>query len=53
MRGLIKPVLTDVYDYTQIPEAHELMAANKLKGTVSCLVGAPRRGLTNFAETIS
>ena len=53
LRGVIKPVLTDVYTYEQIPESHELMAANKLKGTVSCLVGAPRPGLTNFAETIA
>ena len=51
-RGVIKPVLTETYSYEEIPLVHEKMAKNQLKGTVACLVGAPRTGLTNFAETI-
>ena len=30
-----------------------LMYENKLHGTVSCLVGAPRPGLKNYAETLA
>ena len=48
-RGVIKPVLTETFGYDAIPLAHEKMADNQLKGTVACLVGAPREGLTDFA----
>jgi crotonyl-CoA carboxylase/reductase len=52
-RGVIKPVLTETFGYEDIPRVHEMMAKNQLKGTVACLVGAPRTGLTNFSETIA
>ncbi|MGB8330515.1 MAG: crotonyl-CoA carboxylase/reductase [Polyangiales bacterium] len=47
----IKPVMTRLFTWEQIPEAHQLMYENKLHGTVSCLVGAPRPGLKNLEET--
>lgn len=51
MNGSIKPVMTRLFDYKEIPEAHQRMLNNELHGTVSCLVGAPRPGLKNLAET--
>jgi crotonyl-CoA carboxylase/reductase len=51
-RGKIKPVLTDVFTYDEIPLAHDKMMRNQLKGTVSCLVGAPRTGLTTAGDTL-
>ena len=48
MQGKIKPVLTRTFGWDEIPEAHELMLANKLHGNVACLVGAPRTGLTTL-----
>lgn len=50
-QGLIKPVMTDCFEWTQLPEAHQRMYENKLHGTVSILIGAPRRGLKNLDET--
>jgi crotonyl-CoA carboxylase/reductase len=50
-QGKIKPVLTETFEYTRVPEAHDLMYRNKHKGTIACLVTAPRLGLTNFEET--
>jgi crotonyl-CoA carboxylase/reductase len=47
----IKPVMTRLFNWDEIPEAHQLMYENKLHGTVSCLVGAPRPGLRNLEET--
>jgi crotonyl-CoA carboxylase/reductase len=47
----IKPVLTETFDYEHIPEAHDLMFKNKHKGTIACLVTAPRLGLTNLEDT--
>jgi crotonyl-CoA carboxylase/reductase len=47
----IKPVMTRLFTWDEIPEAHQLMYENKLHGTVSCLVGAPRPGLKNLEET--
>ncbi|MGB8224169.1 MAG: hypothetical protein WCF10_16385, partial [Polyangiales bacterium] len=47
----IKPVMTRLFTWAEIPKAHQLMYENKLHGTVSCLVGAPRPGLKNLAET--
>jgi crotonyl-CoA carboxylase/reductase len=51
-RGVVHPVLTETYGYDEIPLVHEKMAKNQLKGTVACLVGAPRTGSRNFSETI-
>ncbi len=51
MQKQVRPVLTRTFTWDQIPEAHQLMFENKLHGTVSCLVGAPREGLRNLEET--
>jgi crotonyl-CoA carboxylase/reductase len=51
MQGKIRPVMTRMFDWDEIPQAHQLMYDNQLHGTVSCLVGAPRPGLKNLAET--
>jgi crotonyl-CoA carboxylase/reductase len=51
MKGRIKPVLTEAMRYDQIPAAHDLMWQNRHKGTLACLVSAPRLGLKNLAET--
>lgn len=50
-QGLIKPVMTECFEWTQLPEAHQRMYENQLHGTVSILIGAPRRGLKNLDET--
>ena len=50
--GKVKPVLTRVFTWDEIPQAHQLMYENKLHGTVACLVGAARPGLTTYAETL-
>ncbi len=52
-RGQIKPVLTETFTYDEIPLAHDKMMKNQLRGTVSCLVGTPRLGLTNWKETVA
>lgn len=51
IQGKVRPVMTRMFSWEQIPEAHQLMHDNKLHGTVSCLVGAPRAGLKNLEET--
>lgn len=50
-RGQVKPVLTELFTWDQIPLAHQKMFNNELHGTVSCLVGAPKPGLKNLEET--
>ena len=47
----IRPVMTRVFSWKEIPQAHQLMYENKLHGTVACLVGAPREGLRTLSET--
>ncbi len=51
-RGLVKPVMTQLFTWNEIPLAHQQMYENKLHGTVSCLVGAPRPGLKHLDETL-
>ncbi|MGB5809236.1 MAG: crotonyl-CoA carboxylase/reductase [Polyangiales bacterium] len=51
IQNKIKPVMTRLFTWDEIPQAHQLMYENKLHGTVSCLVGAPRPGLKNLEET--
>lgn len=51
-RGLVRPVMTKLFTWDQIPQAHQEMYENKLHGTVSCLVGAPRPGLKHLDETL-
>jgi crotonyl-CoA carboxylase/reductase len=50
-QGLVKPVMTECFGWDQLQEAHQRMYDNQLHGTVSILVGAPRRGLKNLDET--
>ena len=50
-QGLVEPVMTELFTWDRIPEAHQMMFENRLFGTVSCLVGAPRPGLKNLEET--
>ncbi|MCB9599608.1 MAG: crotonyl-CoA carboxylase/reductase [Sandaracinus sp.] len=50
-QGLVKPVMTECFEWNELPDAHQRMFENKLHGTVSILVGAPRRGLKNLDET--
>lgn len=50
-QGQVKPVMTELFTWDQIPLAHQKMFDNQLHGTVSCLVGAPRPGLKNLEET--
>ncbi len=52
-QGQVKPVMTKLFKWDEIPEAHQQMFHNKLHGTVSCLVGAPRPGLKNYEETLA
>lgn len=52
-QGKIKPVMTRLFTWDEVPRAHQLMYENKLHGTVSCLVGAPRAGLKSYAETLA
>ncbi|MBC7173145.1 MAG: zinc-binding dehydrogenase, partial [Polyangiaceae bacterium] len=52
-QGKVRPVMTELFTFDQIPEVHQKMYENKVYGTVSCLVGAPRPGLKNFAETLA
>jgi crotonyl-CoA carboxylase/reductase len=47
----IKPVLTELFEYERIPDAHVTMAENRHMGTLACLVSAPRAGLCDLAET--
>lgn len=49
--GKIKPVLTNVYPFAECPQAHDSMLSNRKKGTIACLVSAPKTGLMNLAET--
>ena len=51
MQNKVQPVMTKMFTWPEIPEAHQLMYENKLHGTVSCLVGAPQPGLKNMKET--
>jgi crotonyl-CoA carboxylase/reductase len=50
-QGKIKPVLTETFEYARVPDAHDVMHKNKHKGTIACLVTAPRMGLTSLDET--
>jgi crotonyl-CoA carboxylase/reductase len=45
--------MSDVFPWTKIPYAHELMRTNKHKpGNMSVLVNAPRPGLRNFDDAL-
>lgn len=48
--GRVKPYLSKVYPYDQIPLAHQDMFENKHVGNMTCLVMAPREGLVNSRD---
>jgi len=50
MQHQIKPVMTRLFTWDELPLAHQLMYENKLYGTVACLVGSPKPGLKNLEE---
>ncbi|MEM9068562.1 MAG: crotonyl-CoA carboxylase/reductase [Myxococcota bacterium] len=52
-QGSVKPVMTKLFQWNEIADAHQQMYENKLHGTVSCLVGAPLPGLKNYEETLA
>ncbi len=51
LQGKVTPVMTELFTWDEIPQAHQRMYENKIYGTVSCLVGAPKPGLKNLEET--
>ena len=51
-QGLVRPVMTKLFTWDEIANAHQEMYENKLHGTVSALVGAPKPGLKNYEETL-
>jgi hypothetical protein len=51
IQGKVKPVMTRLFQWDEIAQAHQLMYQNQIDGTVSALVGAPRPGLRNLEET--
>ena len=53
IQGKVKPVMTRLFNWDEIPSTHQKMYENKLHGTVSCLVTAPRPGLKNYEETLA
>lgn len=51
IEGLVKPCMSDVYEWDRIPEAHMKMLANQhAPGNMSCLVGAKRAGMKTLEE---
>ncbi|HEX3033806.1 MAG TPA: crotonyl-CoA carboxylase/reductase [Thermodesulfobacteriota bacterium] len=49
-KGIIKPVLSQVYPYNEIPKAHQLMYENRHSGKMAVLVQVDREGLRNTEE---
>ena len=52
LKGTIKPCMTELYTYKDIPKAHEDMMNNRHMGKLSCLVSAPRPGLKTLSELV-
>ncbi|MGH7269540.1 MAG: crotonyl-CoA carboxylase/reductase, partial [Polyangiaceae bacterium] len=52
LRGTIKPCMTAVYSYAEIPRAHDDMMHNRHMGKLSCLVSAPRKGQKSRSEAV-
>ena len=47
--GKVDPCLSHVFSFEDIPKAHQLMYENRHPpGNMSCLVGAPHKGLTDI-----
>ncbi|WP_394833369.1 crotonyl-CoA carboxylase/reductase [Pendulispora rubella] len=49
-RGKLRPLLTELFEYDAIPEAHQRMMENRHAGTLACLVGAARAGLRTLED---
>jgi crotonyl-CoA carboxylase/reductase len=52
LKGTIKPCMTELYTYKDIPRAHEDMMNNRHMGKLSCLVSVPRAGLKTLSELV-
>ncbi|HXN33025.1 MAG TPA: crotonyl-CoA carboxylase/reductase [Polyangiaceae bacterium] len=52
LKGTIKPSMTEVYCYGDIPRAHDDMLNNRHMGKLSCLVSAPRKGQKTRSESL-
>jgi crotonyl-CoA carboxylase/reductase len=52
LKGVIKPCMTKLYSYADIPRAHDDMMNNRHMGKLSCLVSAPREGLKTLSELL-
>jgi crotonyl-CoA carboxylase/reductase len=50
LKGTIKPCMTELYTYADIPRAHDDMMQNRHMGKLSCLVSAPRAGYRTRSE---
>ena len=49
-KGIIKPVLSQVYSYDEIPKVHQLMYENKHSGKMAVLVQVDKEGLRDTEE---
>lgn len=50
-KGIINPVISEVFEYKDIPLAHQNMYENRHSGKMAVLVQAHREGLRNQKET--
>ena len=53
LKGTIKPSMTEVYAYPDIPRAHDDMLHNRHMGKLSCLVSSPRAGYRTLSESLT
>jgi crotonyl-CoA carboxylase/reductase len=51
IKGKLKPCMTEVYTFGEIPKAHDDMMNNRHMGKMSCLVNAPTTGRTTLNDT--
>jgi len=51
-KGIIKPVLSHAFKFSQLPRAHQNMYENTHSGKMSVLIQAPRTGLKNTKEVL-
>ena len=50
LKGTLKPCMTELYTYADIPRAHDDMMQNRHMGKLSCLVSAPGAGYRTRSE---
>ena len=41
--GIIKPVLSEVYSYEDLPKAHQMMYENKHSGKIVCMIQGDKK----------